>query len=72
MQSYKFDQNFRYWWSAHKIYWDKVSSLIDPLGHLYHDAPHWFVLLVGVVASGLGVGAYYGYKKYKKSQNNYL
>jgi len=52
----------------YKVHWDKVSSLIDPLGHLYHDAPHWFVLLVVGATAGLTIGAYYGYKKLKKSK----
>ena len=50
----------------YKVHWDERSSLIDPLGHLYHDAPHWFALLVVVAALSLSVGAYYGYKKLKK------
>ena len=53
----------------YKVHWDKRSSLTDPLGHLYHDALHWFALLVGVVVIGLGVGAYYGYKKLKKTKS---
>ena len=53
----------------YKVHWDKRGSLTDPLGHLYHDAPHWIVLLVGVAAIVLGVGAYYVYKKLKKTKS---
>lgn len=38
-----------------KVHWDKRSSLTDPLGHLYHDAPHWIVIILGIIAAVVGV-----------------
>lgn len=51
----------------YKIHWDKKSQLADPLGHLYHDAPHWLAI-GGIVAAGI-TSAYLVYREYKKSKN---
>lgn len=52
--------------SHYKVHWDKRSSIIDPFGHLYHDAPHWIVILIlGLVA--VGGGAYVAHRLKKRS-----
>lgn len=39
----------------YKVHWDKKSSLTDPLGHLYHDAPHWIAIMaIGLAAVVVG------------------
>lgn len=37
------------------IHWDKKDPNQDPLGHLYHDAPHWLAILgIGILVAGVG------------------
>ena len=49
----------------YKVHWDKRSSLTDPLGHLYHDAPRWFLAFIACTVASFGIGIYFGYRKYK-------
>ena len=44
----------------YRVHWDYVSPSVDPLGHLMHDALHWFL------AALFGVGAVFGYMKTKR------
>ena len=55
----------------YKVHWDKRDPKEDPLGHLYHDAPHWLVVLImGLTVVGVGAYIVYEYKKKKKKKKS--
>jgi hypothetical protein len=39
---------------SYKAHWDKVSPSIDFIGHLRHDAPHWWIILCCLGGAGIG------------------
>lgn len=41
--------------NLYKAHWDRVSPLVDPIGHLRRDAPGWWIALCGL--GGIVVGS---------------
>lgn len=56
----------------YKIHWDKRDPKRDPIGHLYHDAPHWLAAIILGSAIGIGYGLYSHHKrKMRKNENGH-
>ena len=39
---------------CYKVHWDFFSPILDPINHLRHDSPGWYVILSTVTGAGLG------------------
>lgn len=50
----------------YKVHWDIRDPKKDPLGHLFYDATHWFVILIiGMIAAIVGAIVVHRYFKKK-------
>lgn len=39
---------------CYKVHWDFFSPVLDPINHLRHDSPEWYVILSTAAGAGLG------------------